>query len=189
MILSILIPTLKQREPDFYGLTRMIAEQRAMIPNGIHNIEILSESDNGELSIGRKRNILLDRAKGDYVAFIDDDDIIAHDYLQILMHGMWSKPDCFSLQGIITWDGLNPEIFEHSIKYKEYKTTENRIKYERFPNHLNCIRADIAKQFKFPEINHGEDTDWATQVFKSGLLQNEYYIEQVLYYYQFKPKK
>lgn len=186
--LSILIPTLKSREPDFYGLMSMLGNQ---IYEGKYqnDVEIRHMSDNGELSIGAKRNQLLQKAKGEYVAFIDDDDIIAHDYIYILMRAIESEPDCCSLKGVITWDGKNPEIFEHSIKYAEWKTTNNEIKYERYPNHLNCIRSDIAKKFKFPETNFGEDHDYSNQLHKSGLLKNECYIDQILYYYQFKPKK
>jgi hypothetical protein len=93
------------------------------------------------------------------------------------------------LRGIITFDGETPELFEHSIKYKEYKTVDNPVKYERYPNHLNCIKSSIAKQFKFPEINHGEDTDWATQIFNSGLIKTEHYIDSVMYHYNFITRK
>jgi hypothetical protein len=54
---------------------------------------------------------------------------------------------------------------------------------------LNCIKASIAKQFKFPEINHGEDTQWATQIKESGLLKKEVYIDKILYHYQYVTKK
>ena len=94
------------------------------------------------------------------------------------------------MTGVITWDGNNPEVFEHSIKYKAYRTNDTGpIKYERYPNHLNIIRSDIAKQFRFPEINHGEDTDFATQIFKSGLLKKETTIDGVMYHYDYKAKK
>lgn len=141
------------------------------------------------LSVGSKRNWLLDHAKGDYVAFVDDDDIVSESYISLVMEGINKGVDCCSLMGEITFDGKNPELFEHSIKYKEYRTTTNKIKYERFPNHLNAIKASIAKQFRFPEKNHGEDTDWATQIFKSGLIKTEHYIPEILYYYDWKSKK
>ena len=86
-------------------------------------------------------------------------------------------------------DGQMPKYFEHSIKYNEYNTTQNFITYERYPNHLNVIKREIAVQFKFPEINFGEDTDWATQINKSGLLKKETYIDQVLYYYNYISNK
>ncbi len=152
------------------------------------NVEILS--DNGNKNIGQKRNDLLNRATGKYCCFIDDDDTVSAEYIDKIIDGCKSGKDCVSLKGVITWDGSNAEIFEHSIKYSEYKTnTTGAIKYERYPNHLNAIKTEIATQFKFPEINYGEDTDWATQIRDSGLLKSEYYIDKILYHYQFKPNK
>jgi glycosyltransferase involved in cell wall biosynthesis len=148
-----------------------------------NKIEILVDNSNN--TIGAKRNNLLEKSKGEYIAFIDDDDEVSSDYIDSLMNSIKSKPDCVSLRGVITWNGSNPELFEHSVKYSAYATTTNEIKYERYPNHLNCIKSSIAKQFKFKEINFGEDTDWATQIFQSGLLKKEVYIDKVLYHYKY----
>ena len=84
---------------------------------------------------------------------------------------------------------MNPEFFEHSIRYKSYSTTDNIIKYERFPNHLNCIKKSIANQITYPEINHGEDTDFAHKLYASGLIKTEHYIDNVLYHYKFITNK
>ena len=178
MKLSILISSLVGRYCQRNDLIIALQKQ------DLTGVEILTEIDSGINSIGYKRNKLLDRAKGEYVAFIDDDDMISSDYIYKIMYAIESKPDCCSLMGVISWDGKNEEIFEHSIKYKEYKTTNNPIRYERYPNHLNVIKTSIAKQFKFEEINHGEDTAWATQIFKSGLIKTEAPIEGVIYHYQ-----
>lgn len=139
--------------------------------------------------IGHKRNRLLQNSTGLYVAFIDSDDRVAQDYVELLLEGIDKGPDCCSLNGIITEDGKNPLRFQHSIRHNAYLTAPDaeEIRYLRYPNHLNCIRADIAKQFRFPEEGglsmHGEDTDWATQIHKSRLLKTEYDIPEVIYYY------
>lgn len=140
-------------------------------------------------NIGKNRNALLDMCTREYLSFVDADDMISCDYIKDNYEAIKLNPDCVSLRGVITWDGSNPELFEHSIKYKAYVTTTNPIKYERMPNHLNAIKSSIAKQFKFPEINHGEDTDWATQIHNSGLLKKEVYIDKVLYHYLYISKK
>ena len=181
--LSILIPTLPIREEMFYKLFNELQSQCRDL-----GVEIGIDSRE-EVSIGAKRNDLLTKSKGEYVCFIDDDDTVSSTYIQDILTAIECKPDCVSLRGVITWDGASPELFEHSIRYNAYATTSNTIKYERYPNHLNTIKASIAKQFKFPEINHGEDQDWATQIHNSGLLKNEVYIDKVLYHYLFKPNK
>lgn len=154
--------------------------------------EILVDDDLN-LSIGAKRNRLLDSAEGEYIAFIDDDDTVSDNYVQLLMEGIEKGVDCCSLRGIITEDGQNPLIFEHSLKYKAYRTVTDSsvydVRYERYPNHLNCIKASIAKQFRFPEKNHSEDTEWATMIHKSGLLKTEHVIPTVIYNYEYVSRK
>lgn len=185
MILSILIPTLPDRAASFNNLFFELNFQIEM-QNAFGLVEIITDdSDKNIKSIGKKRNDLLSRANGEYICFIDDDDKVANNYIRLLLKALLNKPDCVSLKGVITTDGQMPRVFEHSIKYTEYKTTHNLVTYERYPNHLNTIKSSIAKQFKFPEINFGEDTDWATQIKDSGLLKKEVHIDEILYYYQF----
>ena len=153
-----------------------------------NDVEILIYSGDSE-TIGNKRNYLMQSAKGEYLCFFDDDDMPSEDYIKELLKGIESVADCISLRGIMTTNGSNPEVFEHSLKYKSWRTTKNEIKYERYPNHLNCIKSDIAKQIKFPEINHGEDYDWSKKLHESGLLKSEYYTDKVLYHYKFVTNK
>lgn len=181
--LSILIPSLVSRRKMLDELLVDLNAQKTS------EVEILVYEDEKDRSIGEKRNQLLEWANGEYLCFFDDDDKPSKNYIKNLMEGIGKDVDCCSLRGIITFDGETPELFEHSIKYKEYKTTDNPIMYERYPNHLNCIKSSIAKQFKFPEINHGEDTDWATQIHNSGLIKTEHYINDVIYHYKFITRK
>ena len=189
MKLSILIPTISRRKQLFDNLLFSLNEQ---IETGLNGVEILHDGNDFD-SIGEKRNRLLNMAHGDYVCFVDDDDSVCENYIALLLQGIATNPDCIALKGIITEDGQDPQYFEHSIFYKRYETTNRTYptgtKYLRYPNHLNCIRSSIAKQFKFPETNHGEDTDWATQIHNSGLLMHEYNTEKVLYFYNYKRNK
>lgn len=173
--------------------------------NGILDPQLTPEvkvliDDSRYKSIGRKRNDLMARADAKYVCFIDDDDRVSPDYVKLILEGIRKDVDCCSLRGIITDDGQNPLIFEHSVKYQAYKTVdgskEGEVRYERYPNHLNVVRASIACQFRFPEekhefgdSNHGEDTSYATQMFRAGVLKTEHYIPSVIYYYDYLRKK
>ncbi len=191
--LSILVCTLPQRAESYKRLQDEL--QKQIDQNTEYRIERIANA-HPTMSIGDKRNELLEMATGEYVCFIDDDDMISTTYIETLLKGIETSPDCISLRGVITWDGGRPEVFEHSIRYKEYKTKkdyrENEptfIKYERYPNHLNCIKASIAKQFKFPSNNFGEDKAWADLIFESGLLKNEYYTDNILYQYLYRTNK
>lgn len=149
-------------------------------------VEIILDKSNE--TIGAKRNNLLNKALGKYVCFIDSDDMVSSDYVKSIMQALEFEPDCVSLRGEMTTNGKNPELFEHSLKYSSWKTTNNKIKYERYPNHLNVIKSSIAKRFKFPEKNFGEDHVWSTVVHNSRLLKKEIYLDQVLYYYRYNTK-
>lgn len=166
-------------------------------PQLTKDVKVLID-DSRYKSIGKKRNDLVARADGKYLCFIDDDDRISDNYIELLMQGIKKNMDCCSLKGIITEDGSNPLVFEHSIRYSAYKTNpdEMAVRYERYPNHLNCVKTEIARQFKFPEekhefgnANHGEDTSYATQMFRAGVLKTEHYIDEVIYYYDYRSKK
>lgn len=237
MDLSILIPTTPDRKPTLDLLLKQLHEQSEseQVRSEDNRIDSLSVrrilytdfvvvivEDEGQMTIGEKRNALLRNVESDYIAFIDSDDRISRSYIPSLMDGIKKGVDCCSLAGIITVDGKNPLAFEHSIKYNEYLTKPPQpeykvneqyspkyiqwmegnkmrqvfqggsplwVTYERYPNHLNCIKSSIAKKFKFPETNHGEDTDWATQIHKSGLIKTEHYIPEIIYYYDYKSKK
>lgn len=182
MKLSLLIPSIAERGHLLERLLRSIDAQK----NG-YDVETLVLVDSRQRKIGNKRNELLQKASGDYLAFIDDDDRISDDYIQKVFEGIEKCVDCCSLTGIITFDGLKPKPFIHSIQNDRY--WEDEWAYMRFPNHLNTIKSSIAKQFYFPETNHGEDTDFATQMHKSGLLKTEHFIDGVIYYYDYISNK
>ena len=184
--LSILICTLENRRPLFKRLEDELFKQRAEL--GLEkNIQILPKEDNGEMSIGDKRNWLLDRAQGEYLCFIDDDDWIDSEYIKKIYEAIQSKPSCVMMIGVMNTDGRNKQRFEHSIRFWTYYSQSDI--FFRPPNHLNPIRSDIARRFKFPESNHGEDTDWAMQIRQSGLLKTEEAIDKPIYHYRYTSKK
>ena len=185
MKLSILVPTLKSR-------TRYLSNLIAILqPQLNDDVELLINSDDGKKTIGDKRNELLKESKGDYIAFVDDDDEVSKDYVSKILEAIRSEPDNCSLLGIMTTNDIRPELFCHSIKYGAYKTNtdDEPIKHERYPNHLNPIKRDIAIKYSFVPINHGEDTEWATQIFKAGELKTEVEIKEVLYHYKYRTDK
>ena len=188
-LLNILICHLPERYDFMKRLTEVLDPQLQKHKN---NVVCLSD-DSRYKTIGRKRNDLINRVDAKYCCFIDDDDLVCANYIDLLMEGIHKGVDCCSLKGIITEDGQNPLLFEHSIKYGIYRTVtdsaEGQVRYERYPNHLNSIRSDIAKQFRFPEKNHGEDTEFATAIHQSGLIKTEHYIPQVIYHYEYRRKK
>jgi len=180
-IWSILICTLDEREAQFNSIYSNLNEQIKKL--GLEDkIEVLFYRDNRQVSVGYKRNELLNRSKGKYICFCDDDDEVHSNYIGMIYEQLLKDPDCVNLIGIITHDGRNPRYFTHSIQYNHYY--EHNNVYFRPPNHLNPIRRSIAIQFLFPEKNFGEDTDWAMKIANSKLLKTEEIISEPYYFYK-----
>ena len=151
------------------------------------DVEIVCCIDNRKLSIGHKRNMLLEIANGEYEAFFDDDDQPTDIYIEEVMEGINKGVDCCSLVGIITTDNKNPKIFRHYLECEKYDEVNGE--YIRHINHLNVVRTSIARQIKFPEKNFSEDTDWAVALKKSGLLKTQHEISKVIYTYKYISNK
>lgn len=188
--LAILIPSLDSRA-DYLQRLLTALDKQIKRARAVWAVQIVILQDNGTKSIGQKRNELLQEGckRAEYVAFFDDDDMPADNYISELLKGIETGADCCSLRGVMLTNGENPELFEHSIKYNAWKTTNNPIKYERYPNHLNCIKSSIAKQFKYPEVDHGEDKAFSDQLHKSGLIKTEHFINNIIYTYLLNTKK
>jgi len=150
-------------------------------------VEICVCLDDKILTVGEKRNILNEWAKGDYVAHFDSDDLPSDCYIEENMKGINLGVDCCSLIGEMTTNGKNAEVFKHYKDCQKYDKVDGV--WVRYPNHLNCIKASIAKQFKFPEISFSEDTAWATLLHNSGLIKTEYLVEKTIYYYRYISNK
>ena len=170
--LSILICSITERAKLLHRLLVHLKVQMS------DEVEIITEIDNREMTIGEKRNKLLLRACGDYVAFIDDDDLVSDDYISKILAAIKTSPDCCSLQGEIT-RGKRMNVFLHSIEYDHW--FRNCEIYYRCPNHLNAIKRSIALQVGFAHKNSEEDRDFSTQIY--SLLKTEEKIAGTIYYY------
>ena len=179
--LSILIPTIESRRNYLAKLDYKLKWEINLFKlEG--QVEILIEYGAG--TIGEKRNKLLQRATGDYIAFIDDDDDISDDYLHYLIEGIKTNPTHCSLIGLYIENGIYKKPFIHSNKYK-HAFADSQF-YYRAPLHINCIKRSLCLDFKFDHKNFGEDGVWMEHLVKSGRLNNEYWIPQVLYFYNKK---
>jgi glycosyltransferase involved in cell wall biosynthesis len=148
------------------------------------DVEILHLRDKGSLSIGEKRNQLIERAAGDFVAFIDDDDEVSGAYVSRICETIEGNPgiDCIGIRGVITFRGSHPHEFIHSIRYSDYFSRNHT--YYRPPYHLNPIRRGIAARYKFRDVSYSEDIDWSLRMRRDEALKREAFIDSILYYYR-----
>lgn len=180
MKLSILIPTLPERQNFLNELYQELVKQVNT------DIEILTDNRGRNVSTDEKRNALLSRAIGDYVWFIDDDDMIYAGAIKAIMEGIESGADVLAINGWMTTDGKNPERWYISL-YNSYEK-KNGI-YYRFPNHITPMKRDIAIQVKFPHQTYGEDYQWACALKESALLKIQFAVTQPVYLYRVRTNK
>jgi glycosyltransferase involved in cell wall biosynthesis len=179
MKLSIIIPTLVTRR-EFRA--KLIAELRKQVAeNDLHEkIELLIYEDvYNHKTTGAKRQECLEKATGEYICCIDDDDRIAPTYLIDVLEAMKTRPDVITFDGEFTVDGRSPSKFHIGLEVKNWGK-ENGV-YMRYPHHLCPIRADIAKRGKYPDRVHGEDVAFANTILH--LLKTSVHIKKDLYFY------
>ena len=181
MKLSILICSLDQRYSLLIGFLKSL--QKQVLDN--KEVEVLVFINNGRRTIGTIRNKLVSHAKGEYVCFVDDDDIIPEYYIKEILKNTKNNPDCVGFFGTISIDGKNKRKFIHSIKYKNWFEL-NGIFY-RCPNHLNPIKSRIVRSTPFPEINYAEDRNFSMKL--RGKLKTENYINKNMYNYRYLSNK
>jgi glycosyltransferase involved in cell wall biosynthesis len=178
--LSILILTLPTRIDSYARLIKSL-NQQVIENNLIHRVQILTLCDTKEISVGEKRNILLNKSIGKYVCFIDDDDVISPVYLMSILNAI---DKCNS--DVITFCGdyVENEIrtpFSISMVHRGNFNEPNM--FYRLPNHLCPVKREIALSCQFTDKNFGEDSDYAEKINK--YLKNEYHIQEKLYFYMY----
>jgi len=182
MTLSILICSLHSRHEKLTALLKELLYQR----NDNELVEILTEIDNKEISTGAKRNILLQRATGKYIIFIDDDDWPEPCYISELLQAAASDADCFAINGYITTNGTNRIDWRLSKDYENVTIKENGYKhvYLRKTNHITAVRRSIALQVGFPDKSNAEDKWYSDKV--APFCKTEYQIKPCMYHYRFQ---
>lgn len=153
MKLSILIPTLENRKEQFKKISEELSRQ--IYKRYDNDAIVIYHLDNKEKSVGQKRNELIAKATSDYVVFVDDDDRVAPDYVKTLLEATGSSADVITFKVEVSINGEECKPCIYSKDFTEDKNLETH--YERLPNHIMCVKRDIAKVVKFPEINNGED--------------------------------
>ena len=165
---SILIPTLEERVEKFNALKELLEEKMKRVCPDI-KIEIVSLCDNREMSVGLKRQELIERAKGKYVSFVDDDDLVTDEYFEDAAECIKGKYDMCRLRGTI---GI--ATFTHSLRNSLEGPAAAGYEFLRPPNHLNIMLKDIANLNKFGDLRYGEDMEWMVRLSQGGFLKSEY---------------
>ncbi len=182
MKLSILICTVVGREDSFNRIHNKLMEQVTELGFYDDEVEILWERDNKQISVGAKRQKLLERAKGDYIVFVDDDDDVKGDYVRSLYEATKEGSDCIGFE--IECHGTEGFSASASLKHGKWAQDCNGFDYVRTPYHKTPVKRDIALKVGFKDMRFGEDYEYSMGLLK--YLKTETYIPKVLYIYCYK---
>lgn len=185
LALSILVPAITERSE---ARDKLLDELQRQVDAKDYPVEILCFIDNRKRTIGEKRDDLVQLARGRYVAFVDDDDWVAPEYVEeILMWAGEGGPDVISFINETTINGENPFKVHMKLENTEHEGARqidgNWMDINRPPWHTCAWRRELAQQFRFPATNYGEDWGWVSQFV--GRATSEYHITKVLHYYRY----
>ena len=180
-LLSILIPGVPRRFDKGRELVEIFQKQidDLKIPKGM--VEVIWLVDNYSLSVGGKRQRLVEIARGDYIVFMDDDDRPSEDYVKNILIAIQKQPDVITFLSDTTWNNMHG-----TICFRLHASTDERFKANpeittRRPWMICAWKRSIALQCKFPELNWGEDSPWVDQA--TPLAKTEVHIPKVMHIY------
>lgn len=162
-----------QRDTERTRITGILEHQI----QGYSDIELIINTD--ESTVGEKRQHCIDIAQGEYINFIDDDDLIAHDYIKTI-YPLLDGVDYIGFRLQMYKDGEKQKPTEHSLKHTEWY--EDDKGYYRGISHLNPIKTSLARQGTF-KGQYAEDFEWAKQV----SAKTQHFINKPMYFYFYAP--
>jgi hypothetical protein len=174
---SILIPTLSSRHDFLAQLLDVLLPQAEACPG----IEVVALHNDGNWPLMDIRQALLDDARGEWLSFADDDDMVEADFVPAVAACLEKDPDYVAFQHAFYVDGhRDPRTVHTGINLGGWHDLPDR--YVRDVTHVNPVRSSLARQAGYRQLVGGwEDRgyDWALR----PLLRTQEEIPRVMYHY------
>lgn len=189
--LSICIVSLHSRKAKLDELLACLADQQPYLMD----TELLIAVDDGQDTVGSKRNRLVGHAIGQYICHIDDDDLVHHRYIKNILMTIdplnftnLTSLDAVAIRGqrIENDDPQSAVEFDYRVGGVEGEWIDSVL--WRSPGHLCPIRADLAKSIPFEDRTGGEDLIWSAALAPS-IKTCRSASSEVLYYYRWDSRK
>lgn len=194
ILLTVAIPTLTERreifQPKLEKYYSLLKQQ-----NLEQQVEIITYEDNREMTIGEKRNILIDKAKGSMISFVDDDDDISDDYFYLITKKIQQNKNLDAIEIIChvinkldqrynyyVFKGLQNNL-TNNLSFKE--NINIRVRYSEI-SQLNPIKTSLVKCIKYPKIPFHEDFVFQKKI-KQKIINVDSILENYIYIYNYNP--
>lgn len=163
------------------------------------DVEIISIMDNKSFGISEKRNELLKLARGSHLAWIDDDDDVADNYVDRLTDTIEKNPnvDVISFNQICYLEGMKAKVFaKMGNPHEDVVFDYASMRYKdtlRPPYHWCVWKTSLAQSEDFrsdvmiPGSDMGEDIDWLTRLYPK-VKSSVYLDKDVLHIYRYSKK-
>ena len=179
ILLSILVGTTTRRTHQCGNLVDYLNQQVELA--GRKDVEILWLGDNLRCTAGMKRERLLRIARGKYLAYCDDDDTVAYNYIARLAEaGEQHDVDVITFRQRCEVDGQTAHVnFQANWPDVEPWTGKD---ITRPPYHVCCWRTALGQTAHFADCNYGEDVYWLQQLWPK--VRSSHHIDEVLHTYR-----
>jgi hypothetical protein len=180
IIISVLILSIPSRlEKNLLPLYNKLLKQTENYPE----VEILCLVDNKKMTIGEKRQSLLNISRGKWIFFLDDDDLLSEDFFETVIPIL--NDDTIDVITFNQFCNVNGHEFivNFSTNNPNQRYSPDLSLILRPPFHMCIWNKNITKYSKFSDINYGEDYDWCKQMYPH--IKSEIHINKILHYYNF----
>ena len=193
ILFSVLIPAIPNRIDRMKALFNNLQAQ-VTDANFENEVEILCFLDNKKRSVGHKRDGLVQLARGKYLSFVDDDDVIYCNYISTIVRAIKAAP---SDTDVIVYDQdatiNNGGVFKvhFGLEYaneQAHQKLEKWVDITRKPFHTCTWRTELAKTERFSDVSYGEDWDWCRRLVAKTSLSKQVRIKETLLKYVFDDK-
>lgn len=179
---SILIPSVVDRAPL---LDRLIKKLEPQVKQFRGEVEVVIFWNNYERQLGELRQLMLVDAKGEYLNFIDDDDLVVDDYVETIFPLLDGVDYIgFMVDFFVNGSKVNRPVI-HSLKCSGWN--DDAAGFYRRAVHTNPVKRDLALEFANYDMSnykkeHPEDILYHNNM--EGHLHTEHFIPRPLHIYE-----
>jgi glycosyltransferase involved in cell wall biosynthesis len=147
------------------------------------DVELLCFIDNKRRSIGYKRESLVYIARGNYLAFVDDDDDVEDHYIKKAIEAIDNSNDVdvITFKEKVFINSSGPFFLTFQLGYPVNDAVQ-KPDAKRPPWHSCFWKRRIAQSCHFPDLMDGEDWAWVSQL--NNLAKTSYHIDNFMKTYR-----
>jgi hypothetical protein len=186
---SILILTMPQRAALLGRLLEVLRPQ--IEAPKVPKVELLIRESDPALPVGENREALRQQSRGQYISFIDDDDLVPPHFVERILPCL-DGVDYVAFNLEQRMDGHFLCVEKRSLGYgrvgREEAGRDGRDGRFRDISHLNPMRRELA--LRVPMTGWPcEDNRWADALRELHIVRTEHLLDETLYYYLTRSRK